>query len=442
MNYPLSRRLPLGLMAAAVITAISAPVSAYTLHSDNGTEFNLDVEALLGVFSSRERYNLGAHTEAGSINWQEGYLKLGLSGSQVLQAESSLYGGIGIVSSATWGSGDAGGFTSGNERKTNLETAYVGWQSGNLIPALGENGMNLSFGRQPFAIGDGFLINGDALNFGDALGDELNRGGAYWLAPRQAFDRTAVLSLGTDEGLSGDLFWLKSDNVAQSQMKLSGLNLEYGLPYGTFALSYIRGLSVMDGGASHRDGQKTTSLRYQGDAGVENLFLSGEWVTQTQGDDTAPDAKAWYLETGWTFADLPFTPSITYRYSRFEEGFDPLFFGFSRGYGTWFQGEVAANYAGPFNSDAAVHHIGLAASLSETLSVGALYFDFSKTAGGTGALNGRELDLYAEWVVNDHLIINPLIGVYRPKHSDADGGSQIGGKSTNLYGQLVAVVLF
>ncbi|MBP0048281.1 hypothetical protein H9C73_06000 [Marinobacterium sp. AK62] len=448
MNKHIFRRASGYMLTAAVAAALSAPAAAYNLHSDNGTELNLDIEAVFGVFTSEENYNLGAKSEAGGSDWQEGYIKYGISGSHAYgESGAAVYGGLNLVSSATWGDGDAGGFTSGEESETDLEDAYLGWRSGKMISALGENGLDISFGRQNFSIGDGFLINGDALNFGDAIdqlaGTDMDRGGAYWLAARKAFDRTAVVRVGGSEGVRADLFWLESNNKAQAETELAGINAEYVIPEGTFGLAYIEGLGVNeDYGYTNRDGQQTLSLRYQGNAGVENLFLSGEIVTQDQGDNTAEDADAWYVEAGWTFADMPWSPSVNYRYASFDEGFDPLFFGFNRGYGTWFQGEVAANYAGPFNSDADVHHIGVKAAPTEMLSVGALFFDFSDTAGGSGALDGQEIDLYAEWVVTPNLIISPLIGFYTPDNSDATGGSQIGSDDTNVYGQVIAIVPF
>ncbi|WP_422732756.1 hypothetical protein [Marinobacter azerbaijanicus] len=433
------------------LVGLSAPASAYNFYKQDGTELNLDIEAMLGVFSSQEAYNLGAKSEAGETTWQEGFIKYGLSGSHIIGANSSVYGALNLVSSGTWGDGDAGGFSSGNERRTALEDAYVGWRSGDLIPALGQDGLDVSVGRQAFTIGDGFLINGDSLNFGDALnpllGSDLDRGGAYWLAARKAFDQTAIARIGGADGLRADLFWLDSDNKAQAQMELAGANAEYVTPKGTFGLAYIEGLDVDDNvapllGYSSRDGQQTVSLRYQGNAGIENLFLSGEFVTQEPGDSSFNDAKAWYAEAGWTFSDVTWSPSVNYRYSSFEENFDPLFFGFNRGYGTWFQGEVAANYAGPFNSDADVHHVGVKATPSETLSVGALFFNFRDTAAGSGNLNAQEIDFYAEWVAAPHLIISPLLGVYTPDNSAAEGGSQIGNDDTNVYGQIIAIVPF
>lgn len=445
-------RFPRRAAALAALAGVAAglaatPAGAYELYNRDGDVLNADVFAMFGIFHSERSYNLGARSEDESASWREGFVRYGFSGTKALGAAGSAYGGVSLLSSATWGDGDAGGFTSGRERRTALEERYLGWRSGSLFPALGDDGVDFSFGRQIFTLGEGFLIQGDALNFGDAIdrvaGTDFDRGGAYWLAARKAFDRSAVLRLGGKEGLRADLFWLESDNKVQAQMELAGLNAEYVVPAGTVAASYIEGLGVdRSQGRTYRDGQQTLSLRAKTSAGIEQLLLSGEYVEQRQGDSTREDGDAWYLEGSWTFTELPWQPLLGYRYSSFDEGFDPLFFGFSRGYGTWFQGEVAANFAGPFNSDADVHYLRLELTASETLSFGANYFAFRDTAGGSGALDGRELDLYAKWTVSDNLIITPLLGFYKPKHDAAEGGSQIGGSGTNTYFHVLAVVPF
>ena len=422
------------LITAAVAAAVAMPAHAYNLHSSDAGEVNLDVEAIVGVFSSEETYNtLGGNTGE-SRDWQEAYIKAGFSGHRNLDNGSQVYGGINILTGGTWGDGDAAGFSNGSERETDLEDAFVGWRNDMI---------DFSFGRQNLSFGDGFLINGDSLNFGKGLGDSFDRGGAYWLAARKAFDQTAVLRVGKEEGLRSDIFWIESDNAAQSSMEMAGVNVEYVTEKGTFGAMLLKGLDVdateaATMGHTHRDGQDTFSLRYQGNAGVENLFLSSEFVTQDQGNNTRKDGDAWYVEAGWTFADLPWSPSVNYRYSTFDEGFDPLFFGFNRGYGTWFQGEVAANYAGPFNSDTDVHHLAVKAAPSETLAFGALFFDFSNTNAGADTNDGQEIDLYAEWVVNDNLIISPLVGFYTPDSSSSSQGND----DTNTYFQVLAIVPF
>lgn len=428
----------------ALALATSLPTHAYELYNQNGSILNADLEAIFAAIHSDENYAVFGNREAGSSNWREGYVKYGLSGSQELGDNGRLYGAFNLLSSGTWGDGDAGGFTQGTERRTDVEDAYLGWRSGNLFPALGENGIDISAGRQEVIIGDGFLIKGDALNFGDVdLGADFDRGGAYYLAARKAFDQTAVLRLGGEKGWRSDMAWLKSDNRAQAETEMAIATLEHVAEPGTLGLTYIRGLDVNERFATpaqlERDDMDTVSLRGTGSLGVENLNLSFEYATQ---DRSSGRENAWYLEGSWTFADLMWSPTATYRYSRFSEAFDPLFYGMSRGYGTWFQGEVAGNYAGPFNSNTRVHHVGLKASPLENVTLGALYFDFDPIDRDLGNFGGRELDLYAEWMVNDHLLISPLVGFYKPDRSADQGGLQLGGDDTNTYVQLVVGTFF
>ena len=441
-------------------TALSGPAGAHTLYDHGDTLIDFDFEAAAGIFNSSEAYAQVLRAEEASPTWLEGYAKYGLSAAQNLAGAGTLYGAFNLLSSATRGDGDAGGFTTGKEEDTQVEDAYIGWRSGDLVPWLGEDGIDLSFGSQNFTIGDGFLVNGDSLNFGEGFEplaeagiapNGLSRGGAYWLAARKAFDQTAILRLGGQTGVHLDAFWLDSDNKAQAEMELAGVNLEYrDATYGTVGVTYLEGLDVDDESAEflgygHRDGQKTLAVRANGSLGVPSLFVSAEYVDQDNGDDYLGagddgDDHAWYGEAGWTFTDAPWAPKLTYRYSSFSDGFDPLFFGFNRGYGTWFQGEVAANYAGPFNSDTDVHHVGLVLAPSPTVEFGALFFEFEDA--GQGFLDGNELDLYAQWVVNDHLVLSPLVGFYTPDVSAADGGTQIGNDDTNMYSQVIAIVNF
>ncbi|MCO6056969.1 alginate export family protein [Pseudomonas sp. MOB-449] len=433
------------LTTLALLVGAATHAGAYELYADEDTHLNANLEAVYGFFHSQENYAIAGSKSEGSSSWREGYAKYGISFDQGLAEAGTSYGAFNLLSSGTWGDGDAAGFTDGSERTTKIEDAYLGWRSGKLFEALGEDGVDVSFGRQNVKVGDGFLINGDALNLGNGLADgEFNRGGAYWLAARKAFDQTAVLRLGGTEGLRGDLMWIKSDNRAQAKPEMLVGTLEHVSEAGTLGLTAIDIRDIDEEFASpfqaERDGMKTYSLRGQGNAGVENLFLSGEYAWQDK--KNVDDENAWYLEAGWTFSDVAWSPSISYRYSRFSEGFDPLFTGFSRGYGTWFQGEVAANYAGPFNSNTQVHHVAFKVSPLENLSVGALWFDFNTLDRDLGNFDGREVDLYAEWAVSDHLIVMPVVGLYQPDKSADQGGTQLGGDDSNLYSQLVFVTMF
>jgi len=439
MRMPLHR-----LTLAAVLAGLSTGAPAYELYRDGDSHLDANLEMLFGLFHSRERYAI-ARDQPGSASWREGYLKYGLSGEQRLGGAGTLYGAFALLGSGTWGDGDAAGFSDGSERTHKIEDAYAGWKSANLFPLLGEDGIDFSYGRQSVAIGDGFLIQGDSLNVGHGLGDgQFNRGGGYYLAARKSFDKTAILRLGGKTGWRGDLMWLQSDNRAQANTEMHVATLEHVADAGTVGLTWIDTTHVDERYASpqqlEREGMKTWSIRAQGNAGVDNLFLSGEFAKQDKPHAATEDA--WYLEAGWTFADTSWRPNLSYRYSRFSERFDPLFFGLSRGLGTWFQGEVAANYAGPFNSNTRVHKVGLVVSPLPTLNLGAQWFAFDTLDRRLGNTDARELDLYAEWTVSEHLTVVPLVGLYQPERSALDGGTQLGSDRTNLYSQVVFVSTF
>ena len=431
------------LLAALSLAALLAQPSAQAieLYADDESHLNADILAVYGLFNSRKNYD----ATPGGSTWREGFIKYGISGGQRLAGNGSAYGALSWVSSATWGDGDAAGNTDGTERTTKLEDAYLGWRSGELFPLLGKDGVDASFGRKVVKLGRGFLINDDGPNLGKGPADgALDRGGAYYLAARHAFDRTAVLRLGGERGVHASVLWLKSDNRAQAETELAAGTLDYTTAAGTLGLTWVHVLGVTEQWASElqrqRDGMDTYSLRGEGNAGIDNASFAFEYAWQ---DKQAGPEKAWYAEAGYTFAELPWAPSLTYRYTRYSEGWDALFTGLSTGYGTWFQGEVAANYAGPFNSNTGVHHLGLVAKPLENLTLGALYFDFD-TLHTRNALNlgARELDLYVEWAVSPHLIVSPLVGLYQPKKDENTGGNQVGGNGTNLYSQVTLAMPF
>ncbi|MFG6668200.1 hypothetical protein ACGK9R_13990 [Halomonas sp. HNIBRBA4712] len=439
-----SRNLPLlpGLaLGSAIALCVSGNVSAYELHSTDQTTVNLNVTGVAGAFHSQKGYAQSETAEPGGRDWQEGFLKYGLDVTHTPSPMAgSLYANVAWTSSATWGQGDAGGFTTGDERRTRLEDLAVGWRSGNLIPSLGSDGLDISVGRQYIQTGDGFLISGDSLNFGKGvLGGELNRGGGYYLAARQSFDKTAVVRLGGEAGWRGELMWLESDNRAQAKPEMAVGTIEHVADEATLGATYLKVLDTDDDYAflyPDRDGTRVYTIYGNGNAGVENLFLSGQYAFQEKGNDDSENA--WYLEAGWTFDQLPSTPYASYRFSRFSDGYDPLFYGNGRALGTWFQGEVAANYAGPFATNARIHQLNLALEPTEQLSIGLLMYRFDTLDTTRGPnLDGNEIDLYANWAINDRWWVMPLVGRYDPDASTAEGGTQLGDSDPNYYTQLL-----
>ncbi|MNI72229.1 hypothetical protein D3C73_1281570 [compost metagenome] len=103
---------------------------------------------------------------------------------------------------------------------------------------------------------------------------------------------------------------------------------------------------------------------------------------------------------------------------------------------------MAGNYAGPFNSNSRIQNVGLKVSPLENLNLGALYFNFDTIDRSLGNTDGHEVDLYAEWHVNDHLTVMPLVGIYQPDKSAENGGTQLGNNDRNVYAQLLFVTGF
>ena len=433
-------------MTAALAAGLASAGVAHadTFYDKNGNTLGFSIDGAAGIFSAREDY-LGE----GGKDWQEGFLHGVVTGTAGLQS-GEVYGGIGAIALGTWGDGDAAGFTDGSERELALEDAYLGWR--------GTNGVfDVSFGRQRFQVGDGFLIANDIISLGkglDALGVDADRGGAYYLAGRKSFGNTAILRIDPKGPFRGDAFWLQSNNPYQQDTELAGLNLEYvSETQGTLGLTFMKVLDVDTGGGlgiwDQRDGMRIMSLRGQGSLGVENLFLSFEYVDESGGSTAVKnDANAWYVEGGWTFANTKWSPSLNYRHAHFSadkpgttrnEAFDPLFFGLTRGLGTWFQGEVASNYAGPANSGNRVNRLELMVTPREDLTIGVQYWKFGRV-GQAPDLAGREIDLLAYWQINDNLTFVPVIGWYKPTGADVKAAQ--GNDDGNLYLQAVLLLSY
>lgn len=438
------------IVSAAIALWVTAltPAQALNLIEKDGYNLDFTFEAGVGFFHSGVDYS---GKRRGAVDWEEGYLKGIFKGSYLFsEGGPSLYGALGATLTGTLGEGDAAGLTTGNERKLDWEDYYLGWKSGNLLGV--PDAVDISLGRQTFVVGDGFLINSDSTSFGKGLGRRFDRGGAYWLAPRKSFEKTAIGRFQTGTPLRGDLFYLGSGNPAQGDTELAGVNLEYkDEKVGTLGAAYLRIVDVEEDLRPLREDLNTYSIRGQGSAGIENLFLSAEYAYQDSDEEIEVDAYAWYVEAGYTLANLPWSPYLGYRFSHFSgddpdslnknEAFDPLFFGFSRGYGTWFQGEVAANYAGPFSSNTDVHFVALRAQPLETLTLGALYFKFITDEPPPGVSDefAQEIDLYVEWKATENVFISPLYGIYIP-----DDGAEAthNTKTVDHYFQITTVVNF
>jgi hypothetical protein len=154
--------------------------------------------------------------------------------------------------------------------------------------------------------------------------------------------------------------------------------------------------------------------------GLADLKFSGEYTDQSgKGSGTTYDADAFYAQAAYTASSLPWTPTLTYRYSEFSEFFDPLFYGASGGWGTFFMGEVAGEYF-LFNNNQRTHMVKLSAAPREDLEIGAIYYNHALKEDnyfGTAVTSRHfadEFNVYADWTVNEQLFIGALVGSSYP----------------------------
>jgi Alginate export len=427
----------LGVLAATLVVGAGGAARAVELLERDGLTIDFGFEAGIGGFLTKNtnfglgRVDLSSGEVSGDAQWGEGYLEPSLSLDYDTPSAGVLYGGVSGVGTLTVGDGDAGGFTDGGDKELGLETLYGGWRSGALLAeSLGEDALDLSAGRQDFHVGDGFLIWDG--NF-DTKGD-----GAYWLGPRTAFEFAGLARVNTSP-LGGQAFFLRGDGD-QGHTELAGLNLDYSLSdfglgeEGVLGAMYFQ---VTDGDAGfetevpRKDMQlATVRINDVRVPGFEDAGVYAQYAREFgEGDQVDFDAQAFYVEPFYNFSWLPWSPTLAYRFAYFSgdsdpdddkrKDFDPFFYDYSRGWGTWTQGEIVGEYL-LFNSNQVNHMVHLSALPTETVSVGAIYYHFDlaeKNYFGTPVDDkdfADEVDLYVDWTVNDNLLVGAVSGVAWP----------------------------
>ena len=414
-------------VATLMITSATASAESSAIQYDlGGLHIALGGRAGTGYVLTGNT-NFGAGFDVGfdgsvdqNVDYTEGFLEPRIDLSYQTDGLGEFFGAASVIGAATRSNGDPGGFTFDNPDDVDLGQLHAGWKSGDLLSGLGKDALTVSFGRQDFRVGDGFLIwDGNFDTAGDAT---------YWLAPRTAFDNTAIITLNTGP-IRTDAFYLKSDKDNDNS-ELVGGNLEYNWKgVGTFGVTYFNFIDS-DDELYLRKGLNVASVRASDIPvpGIPGLTLRGEYARQwgnEHGIET--DASGWYAEIAYSLADLlPWSPTLSYRYSAFSgdsnpddsenTAFDPLFFGAGRGWGTWYQGEIVGEYL-LFNSNNDVHMVQLNVKPTDSLSAGLLYFNFSLDKSnyfGTPTKNknfANEVDLYADWQVTDHVYFGAVAGL-------------------------------
>jgi Alginate export len=391
----------------------------------------------------RSTANLGRNSD----RWAEGYLKPGVGAELELGEAGRRDGRVSLVGAFTRGT-DAAGTNVDDDTPTDaaLDEAWLGWTSGSLFAEnLGEDAVALSGGRQPFQLGSGFLIWEGSTNGGDR--------GAYWLAPRDAYEAAAVGALDT-HGVLAQAFLLQPDDDPDTDTKLAGIDVGYALDEGGCALDAevpncvaLGYYNVFESDIGTRDGMNVFDVRadVRPLLQLQGLRLAGEFAYERNGGDL--EAYGWYGEVGYSADDLPWTPYLSYRYAFFsgdEEGssgksesFDPLFYD-GPDWGTWTQGEILGEWV-LANSNLVSHTVRLNAypPMVEGLTLTALDYYFLLDDPGAAGVDdhdfSQEVNLIADYAVNP----NFNVGLVGPVSFPEDAAEQFTGGS-KTWSQLIA----
>lgn len=337
-----------------------------TLTAGGATIFTRNVNFGAGRVDQRSGSNDGTR-----IDWQEAYLKPGATLKYGVNPDFDLLAGGSVIAATTFGDGDAGGYTRSSDGKVSTEELYGGFRAGEW---------SFTAGNQNYLVGNGFIVMDGKL---DAFRD-----GAYWLAPRTAFHDSGLLAW-EHGALKAQAFSLRTDSYL-GDFRLNGANLDYNLDdqvtLGAMAMK-VDSLTKDYVTPMRRDGMQVYNLRALGGKlpTLNALTLNGEYAVQRgSGDGVDYDAKAWYAQADYAFDALPLSPILGYRYAVFsgddnpsdstQKSWDPLSKGFVD-WSTWLVGDVTGNYL-LFNSNERVQQFSIKTHLSDTLTLGAIHYQF------------------------------------------------------------------
>ena len=114
--------------ALSIFTLLgNAAVQADNAQINENLSIKPSIDMMYGAMYSKKSYN---NPEAqDDISWQEAYASYGVEGQYRL-GKNELYATVKGLSSATFGDGDAAGFSDGSERKTTVGEWSLGWRNG------------------------------------------------------------------------------------------------------------------------------------------------------------------------------------------------------------------------------------------------------------------------------------------------------------------------
>ena len=378
------------------------PLQFYT--AENGSFAKVTLEADLGFFA-QSNSNFGNNVYD-SDSWWESLIRPGVEFNYVLPGSQSIYGQLDAVQANTFGGNDAAGSNIGySDHSLRIDHAFVGWKSGNTFSSLGEDFLDISFGRQEYVVGNGFLFaNQGGSGFGRA---------AFWIGGRNSADYTGVIKMKSGNW-SGDLAYFKADNIGNEDTKVGGGNIEYNAE----GLGYAgAGLYTVESDDATRDSMLVYDVR----GGMNPFALMGgmdvlkplrielEYVYEDR-DNGLQSGNAWYAAIGYDFEECPWKPGLTYRYASFDGDYDSLYYG-STGWETWYQGEILGEYTiGNSNLDS--HMVKLTLQPLEAVTLTFAYLNYDRH--DTGDDYAQEYDIIVDWTVTDNLSLSVVGGIADP----------------------------
>jgi hypothetical protein len=355
-------------------------------------------------------------TEDLSDQWFEGYIKPSLSGAYTLKSSSQIYGKVSGVGERTYGSTPpAFGIDTSSFGADDLA---IGWRSGKSL-TLGENAIDVTVGRAPYRLGNGFLLYDGAAEGG-------TRGG-YWTNARRAF-KFAAIGRVKPGAHTLEAFYLIRDELPENDAdtRVAGVNYEYRIGADettTVGATYMKWSAdpVMKPG---RDGLHVFNVRaYSAPISrIPDLSFEFEYASERNGEALA--SNAWTLLGAYELTTVTWSPKLSYRYAFFEgddpataanEAFDPLLPGFSD-WGTWWQGEIAGEYF-LSNSNLISHQVRAHVTPSDKIGAGLILYSFKLDQPATFGPLVRskdaafEADVYTDWKLNTNFTIS-LVGAF------------------------------
>ncbi|EME71226.1 hypothetical protein H261_04133 [Paramagnetospirillum caucaseum] len=466
------------ILSAVLGLAATPASADFSLYEQGGLKIDGAFAGGVALFTSPgAQFGAGSWTNNGGApgkritghsNWSETFLHPELKASFTTENYGTFYGDVSGQFTMTGGHGEPSliSTTYGHPWLVELENLYGGWKSGNTLVGLGldENGLDLSGGRQSFRVADGFLISNGTNNIG--------KRGMFWTQSRTAFAQTGVAKFSSGP-VRGDVFYLQN-NASNTVMlpslyenaktKVLGANIELfgnadaaeGGPakdgaanyadrkwYG--GLTYFNVLSAHSNNvygfgqgqinstvtntlSSNRDGMNVFSAHVGGNPlpFLPDFSLYGNAVLEHNGNaGRKVDAHAYYIEPGYQLSEVTWTPKLSYRYAHFsgdknpnddkKEAYDPFFYNaITRGYGTWFIGEIVGNYV-ISNSNVNIHQLTFSVNPRDDLKLSVLAFNYEYDAktqltGVSSSDLAREIDVAAEWTISDNVLLSAAFG--------------------------------